>query len=45
MAGKDSQLDRAIEILLESLRRDPPKGLEPPAPPVRVRRKASEPAG
>ena len=45
MAGKDPQLDKAIEILLESLRRDPPKGLEPPSPPVRVRRKASEPAG
>ena len=38
MAGKDPQLDRAIETVLESLRRDPPKSLEPPAPPVRVRR-------
>jgi tricorn protease len=40
MAGKDPQLDRAIENVLESLRRDPPRTLEPPAPPVRVRRKA-----
>jgi len=40
MAGKDPQLDRAIENILESLKRSPARTLEPPAPPVRVRRKA-----
>ena len=40
MAGKDPQLDRAIDSVLESLRRDPPRSLAPPEPPVRVRRKA-----
>jgi tricorn protease len=44
MAGKDPQLDRAIETVLESLRREPPKSLERPAAPVRVRRKAEAPA-
>jgi len=43
MAGKDPQLDRAIETVLESLRRDPPRALEPPAAPVRVRRKPDTP--
>jgi tricorn protease len=45
MAGKDPQLDKAIESVLESLRKDPPKTLEPPARPVRVRRKADVAAG
>ncbi len=40
MAGKDPQLDRAIETILESLKANPPKDLEPPAPPTRVRPKA-----
>ncbi len=40
IAGKDPQLDRAIETILESLRRDPPQPVEPPAAPIRVRRKA-----
>jgi tricorn protease len=44
MAGKDPQLDRAIETVLESLRRNPPRSLEPPAPPIRVRRKPDVPA-
>jgi tricorn protease len=38
-AGKDPQLDRAIEVILEALKKDSPRMLEPPAPPVRVRRK------
>ena len=37
-AGKDPQLDRAIEVILEELKKNPPKPLQPPAPPVRVRR-------
>ena len=37
-AGKDPQLDKAIEVILEALKKNPPKSLEPPAPPVRVRR-------
>ena len=45
MAGKDPQLDRAIDSILESLKRNPPKSLEPPTPPIRVRRKADAPAG
>jgi len=43
-AGKDPQLDRAIAIILDELKRNPPKALEPPAPPVRVRRKAADKA-
>ena len=39
MAGKDPQLDRAIDSVMESLKANPPKTLEPPAPPIRVRRK------
>jgi tricorn protease len=39
-AGKDPQLDRAIEVALDELKRHPPKNLEPPPRPVRVRRKA-----
>ena len=38
MAGKDPQLDKAIETVLDSLRRNPPRSLEPPAAPIRVRR-------
>jgi tricorn protease len=37
-AGKDPQLDRAIDIILDELKRNPPKALEPPPAPVRVRR-------
>ena len=44
MAGKDPQLDRAIEAVLESLRRDPPRSPGRPAAPVRVRREAGAPA-
>jgi tricorn protease len=36
-AGKDPQLDKAIEVILEELKKNPPKALEPPAPPIRVR--------
>ena len=36
-AGKDPQLDRAIEIILEDLKRNPPKRLDRPPAPVRVR--------
>jgi tricorn protease len=43
-AGKDPQLDRAIEVALDELKRDPPKALEPPPPPFRVRRKAADKA-
>jgi tricorn protease len=38
--GKDPQLERAIEIVLDELKRNPPpKPVDRPAPPVRVRRK------
>ncbi len=37
-AGKDPQLDKAIEIILEKLKANPPKQLAPPAFPVRVPR-------
>ena len=37
MNGKDPQLDRAIESVLESLKKNPVKSLEPPSPPIRVR--------
>ena len=33
----DPQLDKAIEVILEELKKNPPKPLPPPAPPVRVR--------
>jgi tricorn protease len=40
--GKDPQLDKAIEVALEELKRNPPKPLDPPPFPVRVRRKDAE---
>lgn len=36
--GKDPQLDRAIEIILDELKRNPPTKLERPPAPIRVRR-------
>lgn len=36
--GNDPQLDRAIELILKELEQNAPKALEPPAPPVRVRK-------
>jgi tricorn protease len=38
-AGHDPQLEKAIEVVLDQLKRDPPKALKPPPFPVRVRRK------
>ena len=37
-AGKDPQLDKAIEVILEQLKANPPKPLPRPEFPVRVRR-------
>jgi tricorn protease len=38
IAGKDPQLDKAIEILLQQLKANPPKQMKSPPFPVRVRR-------
>jgi tricorn protease len=37
-AGNDPQLDRAIEVVLEELKSNPPKAVPRPDFPVRVRR-------
>jgi len=38
-AGKDPQLDRAIEVILAALKANPPESPAPPPSPVRVRNK------
>jgi tricorn protease len=38
IAGRDPQLEKAIEVVLEELRQHPPQKLERPPYPVRVRR-------
>jgi tricorn protease len=43
-AGKDPQLDKAIEVILDALKHNSPKMLEPPSPPVRVRRRETSAA-
>jgi tricorn protease len=43
IAGKDPQLDKAIELVLQELEKDPPKPLKKPDYPVRVKKIA--PAG
>ena len=40
IAGKDPQLDRAIEVVLKELEKNPPKKLERPPFPVRVKKEA-----
>jgi tricorn protease len=40
--GKDPQLDKAIEVVLEELRKSPPKTIERPPFPTRVRRAREE---
>jgi tricorn protease len=42
--GQDPQLDRAIDLILEQLERNPPKPLAPPAAPVRVRKSGEKAA-
>ena len=36
-AGKDPQLDRAIEIILKELEKSPPKSVKRPPDPVKVK--------
>jgi tricorn protease len=36
--GRDPQLEKAIEIVMEKLKANPPKKMETPAFPVRVRK-------
>jgi tricorn protease len=38
IAGKDPQLDKAIEVIMEELKKDPPKKLKRPEYPVRVKK-------
>lgn len=38
IAGRDPQLERAIEVIMEELRRNPPQELKRPPHPVRVKR-------
>ena len=38
IAGRDPQLEKAIEVVLEQLKKNPPKKLKRPPYPVRVRR-------
>jgi tricorn protease len=40
--GKDPQLDRAIDVVQEELRKNPPKKIERPPFPTRVRRARDE---
>jgi tricorn protease len=37
-AGQDPQLDKAIEILLDQLAKNPPKPFQVPPTPIRVRK-------
>ncbi len=38
IAGKDPQLDKAIEVIMEELKKDPPKKLKRPEYPIRVKK-------
>jgi tricorn protease len=42
IAGRDPQLDKAIEIVLEELKMNPPKKLKRPAYPVRVKKPTTQ---
>ena len=38
MKGRDPQLEKAIEIVMEQLKANPPKKMDTPSHPVRVRK-------
>jgi len=37
IAGKDPQLEKAIEVIMQELKKDPPKALKRPPYPVRAK--------
>jgi tricorn protease len=42
IAGRDPQLEKAIEVILDELKKNPPKKMKPPPYPVRARQNAEK---